>query len=45
MGSEICIEGDATWLVNELVVGGTVWKGTVGAAVLYCFGKSIHGLH
>jgi hypothetical protein len=43
MRSELCIDGDATRLVDGLAVGGTVWKGTDGAAVSYCCGKSIYG--
>jgi hypothetical protein len=43
MHSEICIEGDAMQLGDGLAVGGTVWKGTDGAAVSYCCGKSIYG--
>ena len=35
--------GDVTQLVNGLAVNGTVWKGTDGAATLYCCGKSIYG--
>jgi hypothetical protein len=33
MRSELCIDSDATRLVDGLAVGGTVWKGTDGAAV------------
>jgi hypothetical protein len=43
MHSELCIDGNATWLVDGLALGGTVWKGTDGAAVSYCCAKSIYG--
>jgi hypothetical protein len=43
MQRELCIDGNATQLVEGLNVGGTVWKGTDGAAVSYCCGKSIYG--
>jgi hypothetical protein len=43
MQSELCIDGNATQLVEGLNVGGTVWKGIDGAAVSYCCGKSIYG--
>ncbi len=29
-------------LVDGLMVGGTVWKGTDGAIMLYCCSKSIY---
>jgi hypothetical protein len=35
MRSELCIEGNMTWLVKGMALGGTVWKGTDGAVVLY----------
>ena len=35
MRSELCIDGDATQLIEGLELGGTVWKGTDGAAVSY----------
>ncbi len=31
MQSELCIDGYATQLIDELEMGGTVWKGTDGA--------------
>ena len=43
MQSELCIDGNVTQLVEGLNVGGTVWKGTDGAAVSYRCGKSIYG--
>jgi hypothetical protein len=43
MHSKLCIDGDATRLVDGLAVGGTVWKGTDGTAVSYRCGKSIYG--
>ncbi len=43
MHYELCVDGDATKLVEGLEIGGTVWKGTDGAAVSYCCGKSIYG--
>jgi hypothetical protein len=42
MRCELCIDGCAMQLVNGLMVGGTVWKGTDGAATLYPCGKSIY---
>ncbi len=41
MHCKLCIDGCATQLVDGLMVGGTVWKGTDGAATLYHCGKSI----
>jgi hypothetical protein len=35
MCSELCIEGNVMQLVERLAVGGTVWKGMDGTAVLY----------
>ena len=43
MQSKLCIDGNATQLVEGLNDGGTVWKGTDGAAVSYRCGKSIYG--
>ena len=43
MQSELCIDGNATQLVEGLNVGGTVWKGIDGAAVSYRCGKLIYG--
>ena len=43
MQSELWVDGNATQLVEELNDGGTVWKGTDGAAVSICCGKSIYG--
>jgi hypothetical protein len=43
MQRELCIDGNATQLVEGLNVGGTVWKGTDGAAVSYRCGKWIYG--
>ncbi len=40
---ELCVEGNATKLVEGLDVGGTVWKGTDGASVSYHCGKLIYG--
>jgi hypothetical protein len=41
--SKLCIDGNATQLVEGLNDGGTVWKGTDGASVSYRCGKSIYG--
>jgi hypothetical protein len=43
MRCKLCVDGFATQLVMGLMVGGTVWKGTDGAATLYRGGKSIYG--
>jgi hypothetical protein len=43
MGCKLCVDRFATQLVKGLVVGGTVWKGTDGAATLYRCSKSIYG--
>jgi hypothetical protein len=43
MRSELCIDGDATQLIDGLEKGGTVWKGTDAAAVSYRCSKSIYG--
>jgi len=43
MQSELCIDGNMTQLVEGLNDGGTVWKGTDGAAITYRCGKSIYG--
>ncbi len=40
MRDELCVDGDALDLVEGLAVGGTVWKGTDGAAVTYRCGES-----
>jgi hypothetical protein len=40
---ELCINGCTTQLVNGLMVGGTVWKGTDGTATSYRCSKSIYG--
>ena len=42
MQSKLCIDGNVTQLVEGLNVGGTVWKGTDGAAISYRCG-SIYG--
>ena len=39
MRDELCVDGDSLDLVEGLTVGGTVWKGTDGAAVTYRCGK------
>jgi hypothetical protein len=41
MRNELCIDGNPLDLVEGLSVGGTVWKGTDGAAVSYRCGKSV----
>ncbi len=43
MHCKLCVNGSATQLVEGLMVGGTVWKGTDGAAMSYHCGKSIYG--
>ena len=43
MQSELRVDGNATQLVEGLNDGGTVWKGTDGAAVSYRCGKLIYG--
>ena len=43
MRDELCVDGDPLDLVEGLIVGGTVWKGTDGAAVTYRCGKLIYG--
>ncbi len=43
MQSELCVDGNMTQHVEGLNVGGTVWKGTDGAAVSYRCGKLIYG--
>jgi hypothetical protein len=43
MRHELCVDGCTTQLVDGLMVGSTVWKGTDGAATLYHCGKSIYG--
>jgi hypothetical protein len=35
MRDELCVDGNPLDLVEGLTVGGTVWKGTDGAAVTY----------
>ena len=42
MRNELCIDGNLLDLVEGLDAGGTVWKGTEGAAVLYHWGKLIY---
>jgi hypothetical protein len=43
MRNKLCIKGNPLDLVKGLNVGGTVWKGTDGAAISYCCGKLIFG--
>jgi hypothetical protein len=43
MHSKLCVDGCAMQLVDRLMVGGTVWKGTDSATTLYRCGKSIYG--
>ncbi len=43
MRCELCVNGFAMQLVEGLMVGSTVWKGTDGAATSYHCGKSIYG--
>jgi hypothetical protein len=43
MRCKLCTNKNATQLVKGLMVGGTVWKGTDGAATSYRWGKSIYG--
>jgi hypothetical protein len=43
MHCELCADGCAMQLVNGLMVGSTVWKGTDGAFTSYHCGKSIYG--
>jgi hypothetical protein len=43
MRNELCVDGNPLDLVEGLSVGGTVLKGTDGAAVSYRCGKSIYG--
>ncbi len=42
MRCKLCVDGFAMQLVEGLMVGGTVWKGTDGATTLYHCGKSIY---
>jgi hypothetical protein len=42
MHCELCVDGFAMQLVEELMVGGTVWKGTDGAATLNRCSKSFY---
>ena len=42
MCCELCINGDATRLIEGLDVGGTAYKGSDGAAPSYCCDKSIY---
>ncbi len=42
MRNKLCVDGDPLDLVEGLTVGGTVWKETDGAAVMYQCGKSIY---
>ena len=41
MRCKLCVNGDATQLVEGLEVGGTAYRGNASAALLYCCGKSI----
>ena len=43
MRDELCVGGDPLDLVEGLTVGGTAWKGTDGAPVMYRCGTSIYG--
>jgi hypothetical protein len=43
MRCELCINGLVMQLVEGLMVGSTVWKGTDGTATSYHCGKSIYG--
>jgi hypothetical protein len=43
MRCKLCVNGCASQLVDGLMVDGTVWKGTDGAATSYRCGKSIYG--
>ncbi len=43
MRDKLCVDGNPLDLVEGLSVGGTVLKGTDGAAVSYQCGKSIYG--
>ncbi len=43
MHYELCVDGNATKLVEGLDVGGTVWKGTDCASISYRCGKLIYG--
>ena len=43
MRCKLCINGDATQLVEGLDIGGTAYKGTDGAGLSYRCGKSIFG--
>jgi hypothetical protein len=42
MHCKLCVDGFARQLVEGLMVGSTVWKGTDGTATLYRCGKSIY---
>jgi hypothetical protein len=42
MHCKLCINRFGMQLIKGLMVGGTVWKGTDGAATLHCCGKSIY---
>ena len=42
MRDELCIDSNTLDLVEELTVGGTMWKGTDWAPVMYRCGKSIY---
>ena len=44
MCCKLCVNGDATQLVEGLEVVGTAYSGNNGAALLYGYGKSIFGL-
>ncbi len=43
MRNKLCVVNNPLVLVKGLSVGGTLWKGTDGAAVSYQCGKSIYG--
>ncbi len=39
---ELCVDGNTTQLLERLVLGRTVWKGTEGTTMSYHCGKSIN---
>jgi hypothetical protein len=43
MQCKLCVDGCVMQLVDRLMVGSTVWKGTEGAAMLSHCGKSVYG--
>jgi hypothetical protein len=43
MRCKLCVNGCTVQLVDRLMVGSTVWKGTDGAIMSYRCGKSIYG--